>query len=295
MAQEPTDHLQRLAAAVDQFDSVDDPAPALLDHSHRGLPSPGEEIRRYRQDRSAGCVRLLLSPGADPLSSTSITTSLITSCHRRFLVISGSSATRWNVATVANSLAVRPSGGARTWTVVGEGYQTVIPVEDWLEAHRYLWSPNTVRGYATSLAQWWTFLEQRREAERWNEVGVPAVSGFLSWLRNGRTVEHALGPAEGGPAPETLQARLAALISFYRWHEAVFGVPVAGRLLHGAPRRAPARGLLAHLDARSAPGPSSLVRVRRRDVGGLGGGGLAAAGEPAAAAVPGRVGCGDGP
>src|SRR5450759_2504811 len=73
----------------------------------------------------------------------------------------------------------------------------VIPVEDWLEAHRYLWSPNTVRGYATSLAHWWTFLEQRREAERWNEVGVPAVSGFLSWLRNGRTVEHALGPAEG--------------------------------------------------------------------------------------------------
>ncbi len=63
------------------------------------------------------------------------------------------------MATVANSLAVRPSGGARTWTVVGEGYQTVIPVEDWLEAHRYLWSPNTVRGYATSLAHWWTFLE----------------------------------------------------------------------------------------------------------------------------------------
>jgi hypothetical protein len=27
-------------------------------------------------------------------------------------------------------------------------------VEEWLEAHRYLWSPNTVRGYATSLAQW---------------------------------------------------------------------------------------------------------------------------------------------
>jgi integrase len=33
--------------------------------------------------------------------------------------------------------------------------------------------------------------------------------------------------------------------------------------MRGAPRRAPARGLLAHLDARSTPGPSSLVRVRR--------------------------------
>jgi len=120
-----------------------------------------------------------------------------------------------------------------------------------------------VRGYATSLAQWWTFLEQRGEAGGWREVGVPAVMGFLSWLRNGRTVEHTLLEREDAPSPETLEARLAALISFYRWQEAVFAVPVAGRLLRGAPRRAPARGLLAHLDARSAPGPSSLVRVRR--------------------------------
>jgi integrase len=160
-------------------------------------------------------------------------------------------------------LAVRPSVGPRTWTVIDEGYRTVAPVEEWLEAHRHLWSPNTVRGYATALAQWWTFLELRGEAERWGEVGVPAVSGFLSWLRNGRTVEHVLVAPKDGPSPETLEARLAALISFYRWQEAVFEVPVAARLLRGAPRRGPARGLLAHLDSRSAPGPSSMVRVRR--------------------------------
>ena len=120
-----------------------------------------------------------------------------------------------------------------------------------------------MRGYATSLAQWWTFLEQRGDAGRWQEIGVPAVTGFLSWLRNGRTVEHALGGPGEAPSAETLEARLAALISFYRWQEAVYSVPVAGRLMRGAPRRRPARGLLAHLDARSAPGPSSLVRVRR--------------------------------
>ncbi len=164
---------------------------------------------------------------------------------------------------MADSLAVRPSVGPRTWTVIDEGYRTVAPVEEWLEAHRHLWSPNTVRGYATALAQWWTFLELRGEAERWGEVGVPAVSGFLSWLRNGRTVEHVLVAPKDGPSPETLEARLAALISFYRWQEAVFEVPVAARLLRGAPRRGPARGLLAHLDSRSAPGPSSMVRVRR--------------------------------
>ena len=66
---------------------------------------------------------------------------------------------------------------------VDASYATVGPVEEWLEAHRHLWSPNTVRGYAASLAQWWSFLEQRGEAGRWAEAGVPAVAGFLSWLR----------------------------------------------------------------------------------------------------------------
>jgi integrase len=164
---------------------------------------------------------------------------------------------------VAYSLAVSPSGGPRTWTVVDSSYGTVLPVEDWLEMHRHLWSPNTVRAYATALAQWWSFLEQRGEADRWREVGVPAVAAFLPWLRNGRTVEHAI--VEVGPAPsvQTMEARLAALISFYRWQEAVFDVPVARRLLRGVSRHRPARGLLAHLDARSAPQASSLVRVRR--------------------------------
>jgi integrase len=164
---------------------------------------------------------------------------------------------------VAHALAVRPSSGRPTWTVIDNSYRTVAPVEEWLEFHRTVWSPNTVRGYATALSQWWTFLEQRDEAERWGEVGVPAVTGFLSWLRNGRTVEHSLVAPDAMPSPDTLEARLAALISFYRWQEAVFDVPVAARLLRGTPRRQPARGLLAHLDARSAPCPSSVVRVRR--------------------------------
>ena len=165
---------------------------------------------------------------------------------------------------MAYCLAVRPASGERTWTVVDASYATVGPVEEWLEAHRYLWSPNTVRGYATSLAQWWSFLEQRGETGQWAEAGVPAVTGFLSWLRNGRTVERSLAVPDGAPSAETLSARLAALISFYQWQAAVHDVPVAGRLMRGRPSRAPSRGLLAHLDARRGQAPSSLVKVRRR-------------------------------
>jgi integrase len=169
---------------------------------------------------------------------------------------------------VAYALALRPPGERRTWTVVDGSYKLVAPVEEWLESHRMEWSPNTVRSYATGLAQWWTFLEQRGETAGWKDVGVPAVSGYLSWQRNGRTVERAIADISKGPAPETLETRLGALISFYRWHGAVNNVPVAAKLLRGAPRRAPARGLLAHLDARTDPGPSSLIRIRtvkRRD------------------------------
>jgi len=164
---------------------------------------------------------------------------------------------------MAYPVAVSPAGGQRTWTVLGEDYATVGPVEEWIEAHRHLWSPNTVRGYATSLAQWWSFLEQRGQADGWCEVGVPAVTAFLSWQRNGRTVEHRLAEPDQAPTAATLEVRLAALISFYRWHQAVSGVSVAARLLRGTPRHRPARGLLAHLDARSAPAATSLVRVRR--------------------------------
>ncbi len=39
-----------------------------------------------------------------------------------------------------------PRPGRGRWTVIDEDHRTVAPVEAWLEAHRQLWSPNTVRG-----------------------------------------------------------------------------------------------------------------------------------------------------
>jgi integrase len=157
----------------------------------------------------------------------------------------------------------KPPGERRTWTVVDGAYRTVAPVEEWLEAHRAGWSPNTIRSYATALAQWWSYLEQRGEAAKWRDLGVATVSAYLSWLRNGRRVEHLPVVETQASQDATLESRLAALISFYRWQGAVYEVPVAGRLLRGVPRRIPARGLLAHLNAGAPAAPPSLVRVRR--------------------------------
>lgn len=183
-------------------------------------------------------------------------------CHRRFSVIYGASSTRWN-----DIRGTQPGNTASGWSPhvdgdrrgsldsgPGRGVAGGPPPS--------LVSEHCAR-VSTSLAQWWTFLEQRGEEDSWQDAGVPTVSGFLAWLRNGRVLEHHLVASGDAPSAETLEARLAALISFYRWQGAVFGVPVADRLMRGRPHRNPARGLLAHLDSRSAPTPSSLVRVRR--------------------------------
>jgi integrase len=95
----------------------------------------------------------------------------------------------------------------------------------------------------------------------------PGGGGVLVVAAHRRTVEHAQTAPSGVPSAETLHTRLAALISFYQWQEAVHSVPVAGRLLRGRAARMPSRGLLPHLDGRRRPGPSSLVKVRRRRAG----------------------------
>ncbi len=60
--------------------------------------------------------------------------------------------------------------GQRTWTVVGEDYLPVGPVEEYLEFLRVAQqsSPNTIRSYATSLARWWEYLAAAGIA--WDEV-----------------------------------------------------------------------------------------------------------------------------
>ena len=103
---------------------------------------------------------------------------------------------------MAYPVAVAPAGGRRTWTVLGEDYATVGPVEEWIEAHRHLWSPNTVRGYATSLEQCWRFLEQRGQPDGGygttrgvgRKVTLPDVKAAASRYRDIAVVSRNAGP-----------------------------------------------------------------------------------------------------
>ena len=142
---------------------------------------------------------------------------------------------------MAHSLAVRPSVGPRTWTVIDEDYRTVAPVEEWLEAHRHLWSPNTVRGLRDVAGP---VVDVPRAARRGRAVargrgpggvGVPVLVAQRPHgrARPGRAAEGAVGGDLGGPVGG------ADLV-----------LPLAGGRVRGA-----GRGTAAARDTAPQPGP----------------------------------------
>src|SRR5260221_1563839 len=131
-------------------------------------------------------------------------------------------------------------GGTRTWTVTGRDHLPVGPVEEFLDHLRVGEgsSPNTVRSYATSLDRWWVYLAAAGLA--WDEVTLPSFTPYLASLRTGQPPGVRVLPGAnlpGGVAESTVAVRVAAVLSFYRYHGEVHGLPVAGRL-HRAGRRA---------------------------------------------------------
>jgi site-specific recombinase XerD len=146
-------------------------------------------------------------------------------------------------------------GGGRTWTVLGDEGLPVTPIEEFLEHHRVLGSsPNTVRSYAKGLQLWWSHLA--KEGVGWEDPSVGTLRGFVTWLRTG------LGPAlvpivaevpagRRVPAEATVAARLAAVVSFYRFQHDVHGrSAMLARASARSVRRGRYRPMLAHLDGR---------------------------------------------
>ena len=109
-------------------------------------------------------------------------------------------------------------GSEQSWTVVAADGLPIPPVEQWLEQLRVAnAAPNTVRAYAAGLALWWVFLDV--DGLDWRAVGLGDVASFLSWMRYRQP--------DRSPSEATLSARLAAVVAFYRFHEAFSSVAVA--------------------------------------------------------------------
>jgi integrase len=171
--------------------------------------------------------------------------------------------------------AVDVAGGGRTWTVLGDDHLPVWPIEEFLEHHRVLGSsPNTVRSYAKGLELWWCHLA--RERVGWEDPSVETLRAFVTWLRTGLSPAVMPIAAQAGAGPSraeaTVQARLAAVVSFYRFQHDVHGRGAAlARASMRQVRRGRYRPMLAHLEGRrhrrasplrlrtTAPGPPPVL------------------------------------
>ncbi len=125
-----------------------------------------------------------------------------------------------------------PGTRAESWTVLGEGDVPVEPVERWLAFLSAVGrSPNTVKGYAHDLKDFWVFLACR--GLDWREARLEDIGEFVAWLTlppAGRDGAVAVLPSVGAHVgAATLNRKLAALAAFYA-HHARHGA-VAGELL----------------------------------------------------------------
>jgi integrase/recombinase XerD len=127
---------------------------------------------------------------------------------------------------------VMPGSGARSWTVLGDDDVPVGPVERFLA---YLTdigrSPNTVKGYAHDLKDFWEFLGHR--GQDWREARLEDVGEFVAWLRlppPGRAGTVAVLPsAVPQVGASTINRKLAAVSAFYA-HQARNGAEVGDLL-----------------------------------------------------------------
>ena len=161
-----------------------------------------------------------------------------------------------------------PGSGTRSWTVLGDDDVPVVPVDRFLA---YLTgigrSPNTVKAYSHDLKDYWEFITCR--GLDWREARLEDVGEFVAWLQlppAGRAGEVAVLPsAAAGVTAATVNRKLAAVASFYRFH-AGHGVKAAGVL---RAIQAPGRGyagtafrpFVHHVTGRS-PRPRLAVKVK---------------------------------
>ena len=161
-----------------------------------------------------------------------------------------------------------PGSEAESWTLLGDDQVPLEPVEQFLG---YLASieksPNTVKGYAHDLKDWFTYVAGHDLD--WQVVTVEDVAGFVAWLRlppEARDGKVTVLPAVGNHcSAASVNRKLAALTSFCEFH-ARHGVRLAGLLITMQPagRRgsATSRKPFLHHISKSGPQPQRTIKLK---------------------------------
>jgi hypothetical protein len=111
-----------------------------------------------------------------------------------------------------------PGSDRLVWLVLGDDHLPVEPVRRYLayldDVER---SPNTLRAYAHHLKLFWDYLDWAKLA--WTDVGLGQLARFMAWLRRQNPDVSPFGEATNRRRESTINTILAAVNSFYEFHE----------------------------------------------------------------------------
>jgi len=112
-----------------------------------------------------------------------------------------------------------------TWTVIGDDYLPVEPIQEFLSYLENIErSPNTIRSYAYNLKLYWEYLQTH--GLDWTEVDVVKLAEFLAWLRSPNPPGIAsIQEQESKRTESTVNAILTSVCMFYDFHERTKKVP----------------------------------------------------------------------
>src|SRR5712692_8680575 len=153
-----------------------------------------------------------------------------------------------------------PGSDRLVWLVVGEDHLPVEPIRRYLayldDVER---SPNTLRAYAHHLKLFWDYLDWAELA--WTDVGLGQLARFMAWLRRHDPDVLPFGEATIRRRESTINTILAAVNSFYEFHERLGSLPVFERYRFGV-RPSNANKPFLHHITKGQPVRTRLVKAR---------------------------------
>ena len=153
-----------------------------------------------------------------------------------------------------------PGSDRLVWLVVGEDHLLVEPIRCYLayldDVER---SPNTLRAYAHHLKLFWEYLAWAKLA--WTDVGLGQLARFMAWLRRHDPDVVPFGEAPIRRRESTINTILAAVNSFYEFHERLGSLPVFERYRFGV-RTSNANKPFLHHITKGQPVRTRLVKAR---------------------------------
>lgn len=111
-----------------------------------------------------------------------------------------------------------PNSSRPTWTVIGDDYLPIQPIQDYLRyLHNLERSPNTIATYARALKFYWEFLQAKHID--WLEVNLENLADFIHWLRCPEPGVIPIQPQTARRTEKTINLMLTAVCGFYEFHE----------------------------------------------------------------------------